>query len=336
MGFFDGRHRRAQRFSVGDDVNTMPVNNFDDDQYLDIENARVVEREVSRETIDAPAPIEDRSNEVTVAKIKSYSEKKPVNHVVGTTKVMAIINQKGGVGKSTTSIDLAAALGALGKQVLLIDLDPQGNSTSGLGIEKNQLTGCVYNVLLQEESLTEVIIPDVYEGLDVVPATINLAGAEVELVSMMARENRLKEAIGPIRGKYDYVFIDCPPSLGLLTLNALVASDKLLIPIQCEFYALEGVTKLLDTMKRVKTYLNPSLDIFGVLLTMYDGRTTLSKQVAGEVRSFFGKLVFDVVIPRSVKISEAPSFGEPITVYDPAGKGAESYIDLAKEVIARG
>lgn len=182
----------------------------------------------------------------------------------------------------------------------------------------------------------EVIIPDVCEGLDLVPATINLAGAEVELVSEMARENRLKDAIGTLRGKYDYIFIDCPPSLGLLTVNALVAADKLLIPIQCEFYALEGVTKLLDSMKRVKTRLNPTLDIYGVLMTMYDGRTTLSRQVVEEVHSYFGRLVFETLIPRTVKLSEAPSFGQPITLYDPSGKGAQSYMSLAKEVLARG
>ena len=169
-----------------------------------------------------------------------------------------------------------------------------------------------------------------------VPATINLAGAEVELVSEMARENRLKDAIGALRGKYDYIFIDCPPSLGLLTVNALVAADKLLIPIQCEFYALEGVTKLLDSMKRVKTRLNPTLEIYGVLMTMYDGRTTLSRQVVEEVRGYFGRLVFETLIPRTVKLSEAPSFGQPITLYDPSGKGAQSYMSLAKEVIARG
>ena len=195
---------------------------------------------------------------------------------------------------------------------------------------------CIYDALLNDVKLEDIIIPDVCEGLDLVPATINLAGAEVELVSEMARENRLKDAVGTMRGRYDYIFIDCPPSLGLLTVNALVAADKLLIPIQCEFYALEGVTKLLDSMKRVKTRLNPTLDIYGVLLTLYDGRTTLSKQVVKEVRGFFGKTVFETLIPRTVKLSEAPSFGQPITQYDPTGKGALSYIELAKEVIKRG
>nr|WP_241159218.1 AAA family ATPase [Adlercreutzia sp. ZJ141] len=268
--------------------------------------------------------------------MKSYADKAPVTHVVGQTKVIAIINQKGGVGKSTTSINLGAALGEIGKQVLLIDLDPQGNSSSGLGIDKGAVQNCIYDVLLNDVPIEQAIIPDVYEGLDVVPATINLAGAEVELVSEMARENRLKDAVGTMRGRYDFVFIDCPPSLGLLTVNALVAADKLLIPIQCEFYALEGVTKLLDSMNRVKSRLNPSLDIYGVLMTMYDGRTTLSRQVVEEVRNYFGRIVFETMIPRTVKLSEAPSYGQPITQYDPAGKGAQSYVDLAKEVISRG
>lgn len=271
-----------------------------------------------------------------VQPIKSYADKMPVDHVVGMTKVIAIINQKGGVGKSTTAVNLSAALGEMGKQVLLVDLDPQGNATSGLGIEKGQLEQCIYDVLLNDVPIENAIIPDVHKGLDLVPATINLAGAEVELVSEMARENRLKDAVGSMRGKYDYVFIDCPPSLGLLTVNALVGADKLIIPIQTEFYALEGVTKLLESMKRVKSRLNPSLDIFGILLTMYDGRTTLSRQVAAEVRNYFGDQVFETIIPRTVKLSEAPSYGMPITQYDPSGKGAAAYKELAKEVVNRG
>lgn len=293
---------------------------------MDIDSSRVVVREVAPQV----------ENTAAVKEIKGYSEKKPVNHVIGQTRIIAIINQKGGVGKSTTAINLAAALGELGKQVLLVDLDPQGNSTSGLGVEKSLINTCIYDVLLSDVSVQEAIIPDVCKDLDLVPATINLAGAEVELVTEMARENRLKDAVGSLRGKYDYILIDCPPSLGLLTVNALVAADKLLIPIQCEFYALEGVTKLLESMKRVKTRLNPKLDIFGVLMTMYDGRTTLSKQVVDEVKNYFGKTVFETPIPRSVKISEAPSFGMPITQYDPLGKGSIAYVELAKEVINRG
>ncbi len=326
MGLFDGLKRdKKPAETVKHDEPELVENEIEDE--ISIDHIEVVERSVPtkvEETAPSPKPL------------KSFKDKAPVRHVVGQTKVIAIINQKGGVGKSTTAIDLSAALGELGKQVLLVDLDPQGNASSGLGIEKSQVSNCVYDVLLNDVPIEDVIIPDVYEGLDVVPATINLAGAEVELVSEMARENRLKDAVGSLRGRYDYIFVDCPPSLGLLTVNALVAADKLLIPIQCEFYALEGVTKLLDSMKRVKTRLNPTLDIFGVLLTMYDGRTTLSRQVVSEVKNYFGKAVFSTLIPRTVKLSEAPSFGQPITQYDPMGKGAQSYTDLAKEVIQRG
>ena len=329
MGWFDSLKRERKEAQAVTEVKEPIIESVpavDNKEEAVEEEYQVIERE--------PAPqIEDQSRTVPV---KTYAEKKAVTHVVGQTKVIAIINQKGGVGKSTTAINLSAALGEMGKQVLLIDLDPQGNSSSGLGVEKNRVSLCIYDALLNDISLTDIIIPDVSKGLDVVPATINLAGAEVELVSEMARENRLKDAIGPMRGRYDYIFIDCPPSLGLLTINALVAADKLLIPIQCEFYALEGVTKLLDSMKRVKSRLNPSLDIYGVLLTMSDNRTTLSRQVSDEVRRYFGKIVFETSIPRTVKLSEAPSFGQPITQYDPAGKGAQSYIDLAKEVISRG
>ena len=329
MGWFDSLKRERKEAQAVTEIKEPIVESVpavDNSEEAVEEEYQVIERE--------PAPqIEDQSRTVPV---KTYAEKKAVTHVVGQTKVIAIINQKGGVGKSTTAINLSAALGEMGKQVLLIDLDPQGNSSSGLGVEKNRVSRCIYDALLNDIPLTDIIIPDVSKGLDVVPATINLAGAEVELVSEMARENRLKDAIGPMRGRYDYIFIDCPPSLGLLTINALVAADKLLIPIQCEFYALEGVTKLLDSMKRVKSRLNPSLDIYGVLLTMSDNRTTLSRQVSDEVRRYFGKIVFETSIPRTVKLSEAPSFGQPITQYDPTGKGAQSYIDLAKEVISRG
>lgn len=285
------------------------------------------------ETVSSEDP---NTKDFVPQEIKPYSEKKRVTHVIGQTKTIGIINQKGGVGKSTTAVNLSAALGKRKKQVLLVDFDPQGNATSGFGVEKSKLEHCVYDLLLEEAEIEDVIIPDVCEGVDLVPATINLAGAEVELVNEIARENRLKDAIGKMRGKYDYIFIDCPPSLGLLTINAFVASDKLLIPIQCEFYALEGVTKLLDSMKRVKSRLNPSLDVFGVLMTMYDGRTTLSRQVTEEVKKYFGKSMFEVFIPRTVKISEAPSYGLPISEYEPTCKGAIAYDELAEEVIKRG
>ena len=323
MGLFDGLKRDKK---AAETVKQHKKEEIVEDELI-IDHIEVVERETVK-------PLAEQ--EVPPTPIKTIKDKAPVKHVVGQTKVMAIINQKGGVGKSTTAINLSAALGELGKQVLLVDLDPQGNSSSGLGIEKSQVHNCVYDVLLNDVAIEDVIIPDVGEGLDLVPATINLAGAEVELVSEMARENRLKDAVGSLRGKYDYVFIDCPPSLGLLTVNALVAADKLLIPIQCEFYALEGVTKLLDSMKRVKSILNPSLDIFGIVLTMYDSRTNLANQVVNEVRSFFGDEVFETLIPRTVKLSEAPSYGQSILEYAPDNKGALAYNDLAKEVIARG
>lgn len=333
MGFFDGLKRESKQNQAIDAARASQEQDAvppleEETSYLerDIEEVEVQIREREGSSYEA----------VPMQPLKSYKDKAPVRHVIGNTKIVAIINQKGGVGKSTTAINLAAALGEMGKQVLLVDLDPQGNCSSGLGIEKSLIQQCIYDVLLNDVPIEDVIIPDITEGVDIAPATINLAGAEVELVAEMARENRLKDAVGSMRGRYDFVLVDCPPSLGLLTVNALVAADKLLIPIQCEFYALEGVTKLLESMKRVKSRLNPTLDIYGILLTMYDSRTTLSKQVVDEVREYFGRLVFSTPIPRTVKLSEAPSFGQPITQYDPKGRGALSYIELAKEVISRG
>ncbi len=341
MGFFDGLKRDKKAAETIASVKREQEAAQADPEIPDIEDIPVIEREVpylrdDSQPVTPRAAADSEGEPVAEHEIKTYAEKARVRHVIGETKILAIINQKGGVGKSTTAINLSATIAAAGKQVLLVDLDPQGNASSGLGIEKGRVEHCIYDVLLNDVPIEEAIIPDVCEGLDVVPATINLAGAEVELVSEMARENRLRDAVGTLRGKYDYIFIDCPPSLGLLTVNALVAADKLLIPIQCEFYALEGVTKLLDSMKRVKSRLNPRLDIYGVLLTMYDGRTTLSRQVADEVRQFFGRTVFETMIPRTVKLSEAPSFGQPINEYDPTGKGAQAYGELAKEVIKRG
>ncbi len=305
------------------------------------ENAEVTERAVAVESDDS----ENESDEVVLDNEEieddapsyvPFREKGPIGHIVGQTKILAIINQKGGVGKSTTAVNLAAALGQAGKEVLIVDLDPQGNATSGYGIDKREINSCVYDVLLGNVPVEDVILARVTKGVDILPSTINLAGAEVELVNEMARENRLKNALGGLRGFYDYILIDCPPSLGLLTINALVASDKLLIPIQCEFYALEGVTKLLDSMNRVKSILNPGLDIYGIVMTMYDSRTNLSNQVVEEVRNFFGPVVFETLIPRTVKLSEAPSYGQPICDYAPDNKGALAYNDLAQEVIARG
>jgi chromosome partitioning protein len=251
-------------------------------------------------------------------------------------RVMAIINQKGGVGKSTTAVNLSAALGESKKKVLVIDFDPQGNTSSGYGIEKDELEHDVYDALLHDFPIEEIVLDTCEPNVFVIPATIQLAGAEIELVSTMARESVLKTILSPIVNDFDYVFIDCPPSLGLLTINALVAADSLLIPIQCEFYALEGLTKLLESMKMVKKRLNPELDVFGVVMTMYDSRTTLSKEVVEEVRKYFGKKVFKTIIPRSVKLSEAPSHGVPITMYSRVNKGALAYRNLAKEVVRRG
>lgn len=332
MGFFDGLKRDTkQNQTIGE-----PMVSQVDQEKINPEEPRFIEPDIEEVEVQIRERQAPSYEAVPTQPLKSYKDKEPVRHVVGHTKIIAIINQKGGVGKSTTAINLAAALGEMGKQVLLVDLDPQGNCSSGLGVEKSLIQQCIYDVLLNDVPIEEVIIPDIAEGVDIAPATINLAGAEVELVAEMARENRLKDSVGSMRGRYDFILIDCPPSLGLLTVNALVAADKLLIPIQCEFYALEGVTKLLESMKRVKSRLNPTLDIYGILLTMYDSRTTLSKQVVDNVREYFGRLVFSTPIPRTVKLSEAPSFGQPITQYDPKGRGSLAYIELAKEVISRG
>lgn len=253
----------------------------------------------------------------------------------GGPKVFAVVNQKGGVGKSTTSVNLAAALGELGRKTLLIDLDPQGNSTSGYGLNRNQRELCIYNALLGDIGLSEIIEPVEVEHVFVAPATIQLAGAEIELVSAFSRETKLKEIIRPILPDFEFIIIDCPPSLGLLTINALTAAEGLIIPIQCEYYALEGLSKLLDSYRLVKTHLNSGLEVFGVVMTMFDKRTRLSQQVVDEVKDFFEDKVFDTLVPRSVRLSEAPSFGQPITIYDPMGRGAEAYRDLAKEVVDR-
>lgn len=252
------------------------------------------------------------------------------------SKVIAVINQKGGVGKSTSVVNLSACLGENKKKVLVVDFDPQGNTTSGYGIDKEELEHDVYDVILHDYPIEETIRETCVQNVFIVPATIQLATAEIELVSAMARESVLKEALNGIKDEFDYVFIDCPPSLGLLTINALVAAGSLLIPIQCEYYALEGVAKLLESMQMVKRRMNPDLEIFGVVMTMYDSRTTLSKQVVDEVQSYFGKKMFKTIIPRNVKLSEAPSHGLPVIKYARVSKGALAYGKLAREVVARG
>lgn len=250
-------------------------------------------------------------------------------------KILAVVNQKGGVGKSTTAVNLSAALGEQGSKVLLVDLDPQGNATSGFGLNKNQRELCIYNALLEDVDISEIIEPVQIEHVFVVPATIQLAGAEIELVSAFSRETKLKSILEAVKHDFDFILIDCPPSLGLLTINALTAAQGLIIPIQCEYYALEGLSKLLDSVRLVKTHLNADIEVFGVVMTMYDGRTRLAQQVVEEVRDFFEGKVFTTMIPRTVRLSEAPSFGQPVTLYDPSGKGAVAYQELAKEVLDR-
>jgi chromosome partitioning protein len=251
-------------------------------------------------------------------------------------KVIAIANQKGGVGKTTTSINLAAGLAMEGRKVLVVDSDPQGNTTSGFGINKADVKQCIYDVMINEVPITDVIVRTGIENLDLVPATIQLAGAEIELVQVISREHRLKRSLQAIIDRYDYLLIDCPPSLGVLTVNSLTAADSVLIPIQCEFYALEGLGQLLNTIRIVQKHLNKRLEIEGVLLTMFDARTNLSVQVMEEVKKYFQNKVYRTVIPRNVRLSEAPSHGMPILLYDPRSRGAECYIELAKEVIRNG
>ena len=247
-------------------------------------------------------------------------------------KVISIANQKGGVGKTTTAVNLSACVATEGKKVLLIDIDPQGNASSGLGVKADE-NKSIYNVIVDEIDIKDTIKPTMIENLDVCPANINLAGAEIELVSMVSRETRLKGAIDSIREQYDYIFIDCPPSLGLITLNSFTASDSVLVPIQCEYYALEGLGQLINTINLVKKHLNRDLEIEGAVLTMYDIRTNLSNQVVKEVKRYFNDKVYKTVIPRNIKLSEAPSYGMPITMYDEKSKGARAYEKLAKEVL---
>ncbi|MBR6137267.1 MAG: ParA family protein [Bacilli bacterium] len=256
-------------------------------------------------------------------------------------KVISLVNQKGGVGKTTTSINLSASLGVLGKRVLLIDLDPQGNTTTGVGINKGEIAKSIYDVLIEECNIKEAILKTKYQNLYVIPSTINLAGLNAELLEKSRTEmgfkkgEQLKKCIEEVRENFDYIIIDCPPSLDVITTNALTASNSVIIPVQCEFFALEGITQLLKTIMIAQKTLNPTLDIEGVLLTMLDSRTNLGFEVVEDIRSFFKEKVYNTIIPRLVKLTEAPSHGEPIIVYDPKSRGSEAYINLAKEVIER-
>jgi chromosome partitioning protein len=250
------------------------------------------------------------------------------------SKIIAIANQKGGVGKTTTSVNLGASLASMGKKVLLVDIDPQGNTTSGIGINKADVANCIYDVLINDVNPKDAILETNVPNLKIIPATIQLAGAEIELVPTISREVRLKKALHTVKHMFDYILIDCPPSLGILTINSLTAADSVLIPIQCEYYALEGLSQLLNTVRLVQKHLNTTLQIEGVLLTMFDARTNLGIQVIEEVKKYFQQKVYQTIIPRNVRLSEAPSHGQSIITYDSRSKGAEVYLELAKEVIS--
>ena len=250
-------------------------------------------------------------------------------------KTVSVINQKGGVGKTTTAVNLSAAVGALGKKVLLVDIDPQGNSTSGYGINKREIENSTYDMLINGVKASDVLVKTRFENVDILPSDMNLAGAEVEMIALEKRESVIKMALAQIWEQYDYVFLDCPPSLGLITVNALCASDTFLVPIQCEYYALEGLAQLMATVRQIKRLYNPQLELEGVLLTMFDGRLNLTNQVVDEVKKFFPKKVYSTSIPRNVRLSEAPSYGEPIMYYDRASKGAVAYAALAEEFLKK-
>jgi chromosome partitioning protein len=274
----------------------------------------------------------EASAETATDNISTGTPERPVE----TTRIVAVANQKGGVGKTTTSINLAAYLALNGYKTLIIDLDPQGNATSGLGTDPNSLDECIYEVLMKRAEIENIIRPSGVEHLSLAPASFRLVGAQVELVNVLSRETRMREIVAGLKGKYSYIIIDCPPSLGLLTVNALTAAEELVIPVQCEYFALEGLTQLLESINEIKKYLNPELKLAGLLMTMYDARTKIAQEVVEEVRTHFPGQVYTTIIPRSVRLSEAPSFGQPIASYDALSRGAIAYKELAEEVMKHG
>ncbi len=271
-----------------------------------------------------------------MVKLKTdFARKNFFAKVIHLAKIMAVSNQKGGVGKTTSAVNIAAALGALGKKTLLIDIDPQGNATSGVGVDRRSAKYSTYDILVNDKKASECIINTEFKNLDVIPSSLDLAAAELEIVDREKRESILKNAVLPIKADYDYIIIDCPPSLNLVTVNALTCTDTVLIPIQCEYYALEGLAQLMNTIRRVKRTYNSYLDVEGVILTMYDGRLLLTQQVANEVKKYFPRKVYSTPIPRGVRISEAPSYGKPVIYYDKSSKGAVAYMELAKEILKK-
>jgi chromosome partitioning protein len=285
--------------------------------------------------IGRPDQDADVSSSVDVLDPETEPAPAPSRRSSGRARMIAIANQKGGVGKTTTAVNLGAALANLGQVVLVVDLDPQGNASTGLGIDHSVRTTTTYNVIMSGAEIQEAIQTTEVPGLSAIPSTIDLAGAEIELVSQFSRENRLRKALESIQDEYDFVLLDCPPSLGLLTVNALTAADELIVPIQCEYYALEGLGQLLKNVRLVQQNVNPGLRLSGIVMTMFDARTKLADQVIDEVRAYFGSRVYDTIIPRTVRLSEAPGFGKPISLYDPSSKGAMAYKWLAEEVVAR-
>lgn len=286
---------------------------------------KLIKKPIEEEIKEVKEEIKTKINE----KIKTKVKKK-------IARVIALTNQKGGVGKSTTAINMSACLAEMGENIVLIDVDPQANTTSGLGVNKYKVDKSIYDAIIGKTNIKELVLNTSVEGLSLIPSNINLAGAEIELVNMMMREHRLRKVIEPIRNNYDFIIIDCPPALGILTINALVAADEVIVPIQCEYYALEGLGQLIKTIELVKNNLNKNLEISGFVMTMYDSRTKLASQVVEEVKRYFGEKVYKTIIPRNVRVSEAPSYGLPVIFYDPNCKGSLAYKNFTKEVINHG